>query len=423
MTLNIEQQQVFDFFLGIQKVKTPCLFILNAPAGTGKTYLIKELYQARKGIQILTPTNKAASLFPRRMRVQTIHRFFGSHLCYSDDGDKSFKLTHPAKMPRGLVLLVVDEASMVSSDMLAIFLQLKVNILFTCDEAQLPPVNEPVSPIFNLSHKRFNLSVNMRSGSLIVQQIREKKTTADLLPEAEVDDIINCFKEPEPDCVVLAWTNVRKNQWNHLIRTRLFQDEKLEDLYEGETLVFTGCRQEPSHHYYTSDNIKVESLDTLTDFVPYYPRPCECPRSCDDREDKGCPNCKKELGLKVKMFVFIDQYQSTWFMPYSKTDVRHITKLLGMRKKYILSLPAQQRTGEWIKYYTFQNTFAPDLEYAYSSTVHKAQGSEWRHVFVDYDNISRSEKSQGEEFKDRIMYTAVSRMKDTVMQVEFDEFQ
>lgn len=402
ITLNSEQQIVFDFIKNCYDSEENTRIILNAPAGTGKTTLIKKIYKTlKKGIIILTPTHKAKSLFEQgeNFKVMTIHKFFNSQLDYDEVGTILFPFKIP-QLDEKLKLIIVDEASMISTEMMEIFKNLPITIFFTCDEAQLPPINEEISPIFNYPHKKFTLTENMRSKESsdvsFVEQFRKKKRVMIKNLKVSKEFIISEFKEKGENCVVLTYTNVRKNEWNRYIREQIYSLD-LQKIMEDEKLVFTGCRKvfkDELFEYYTSDIITVHEPMSIKLTLPYYPS-----------------NDKYEL---LEFYKFIDDNEIEWYIPINESDVEKLKKLLKYHKDYILTL--NRRKTEWKKWYHFKDTYLPQLDYTYSLTVHKAQGSEWENVYVDYANLSSSDKM----IRDKLIYTAVSRMKDRLYIVNFD---
>jgi len=432
--LSDEQKIIYDFFLSIlpdtgdpleNKLMGPKFYVLNAPAGTGKTFLINKIsshFNTRKDfhgtgtVMILAPTNKAVSLLPRGSL--TIHKFFQSSMQYDEDGGQEFDFQHILlnKSYPLLRLLIVDEASMVSSKMIEAFQTLRLHILFTCDEAQLPPVGEDTSPIFDLDSVKFSLTTNMRStlspDNAVVQLARNKvmnpgdKTRfKGAMKEATIDDVISRFSETEEglkETVVLAYTKICKNDWNTKIRTKLYAaDSKespgvqtcLDKVYIGEKMVFSGHRKCEEMTYYSSDIIEVDDLK-------------------EERIRFPEARSKKD---EINFFVITDQYGVVWNLPKKPADEKKMNTLLKKKRDIICAeKDPRRRKFQWVEYYSFKNTYNPDLDYTYASTVHKAQGSEWQHVFVDYYNLNFSEKKSGPIFRDRLVYTALSRMRETL---------
>ncbi|CAB3288534.1 putative Exodeoxyribonuclease V [Methanocaldococcus lauensis] len=142
--------------------------ILTGPAGTGKTTVIKVLLdiicekENPKNIVILTPTGKAGVRVRDTLKdiineykcvydPTTIHRFVIS--CGKYDREyKEIKISHKNK--KDIDVLIIDEASMVGTELLYKLLQcidlgkLK-RIIFIGDVNQLPPV-EAGKPFFDL---------------------------------------------------------------------------------------------------------------------------------------------------------------------------------------------------------------------------------------------------------------------------------
>ena len=60
----------------------------------------------------------------------------------------------------------------------------------------------------------------------------------------------------------------------------------------------------------------------------------------------------------------------------------------------------------------FADVYAIDraftMDYAFATTVHKAQGSEFNNVFIDFNDIK---KAMGDDTYARLMYVAISRAK------------
>ena len=128
---------------------------IHGKAGCGKTYLIKKLVSEVGECQVLTPTNLAASLYKG---ARTIHSFFSGALDdleegYQDPGNLSnrnldsfgFKL-------KNIKLLIIDEISMVRSDLFEMMNQIcqkalsskapfgGIPIVLVGDMFQLPPI-------------------------------------------------------------------------------------------------------------------------------------------------------------------------------------------------------------------------------------------------------------------------------------------
>ena len=124
---------------------------LKGYAGTGKTSLMKFILQCddfrtNKQIGVIAFTHKAASVLRKKgiPDAKTIHS-----LAYKveemPNGDLIFTRRSKEEMKSLYSFLIVDEASMVSKAMREDLLSFGIPILFVGDEAQLPPIgNDPV---------------------------------------------------------------------------------------------------------------------------------------------------------------------------------------------------------------------------------------------------------------------------------------
>lgn len=145
------QEEVLDY---LKTIPSGITFI-HGKAGCGKTYLINKLVNTVGGCQILVPTNLAASLYKG---ARTIHSFFYGAL---DDLDEGFQnpqnLTSKDLNPfsgriRALRMIIIDEISMVRSDLFEMMNQVcqkalnssnpfgGLPIVLVGDMFQLPPI-------------------------------------------------------------------------------------------------------------------------------------------------------------------------------------------------------------------------------------------------------------------------------------------
>lgn len=118
-------------------------FTLAGLAGTGKTTMMKLLPEAIGDLDFfivfLAPTNKAASVLRSKgIMAGTIHSEF-YQLTGTDDEDRPVFEFNPMNAD-SRTLYVIDEASMVSSEILEDLRTTDASFLFVGDHGQLPPV-------------------------------------------------------------------------------------------------------------------------------------------------------------------------------------------------------------------------------------------------------------------------------------------
>ncbi|MDE6585626.1 MAG: AAA family ATPase [Clostridia bacterium] len=140
-----------DWFLHSAKQ----IFVLAGYAGTGKTTLLKHtVIQTLKLVPdesaaFVTPTGKAATVLIRSgIRATTLHKLIYQSIAEEVEIELNGKKITVEKLSfkrresidKAIKLIVLDEASMVSDDVLLDLAEYGVKILVCGDNAQLPPV-------------------------------------------------------------------------------------------------------------------------------------------------------------------------------------------------------------------------------------------------------------------------------------------
>lgn len=158
MSLTAEQQKIADEMCEDLK---PITFI-QGKAGTGKSYLIKELVDILGIDEILCPTNLAKQVYENDYNVnaKTIHSFFFREFDDIDDGYQNPNEYNQVKDEYFISeiqekdIIVIDEVSMVRSDLLEMIHKILstamgndlpfggIKIILVGDLFQLPPVVE-----------------------------------------------------------------------------------------------------------------------------------------------------------------------------------------------------------------------------------------------------------------------------------------
>ena len=123
---NREQQKVIDACINNPAPIT----IIQGKAGSGKSYLVRELARLMNNVVILTPTNMAKTVY---QYAQTYHSFFYGEFDNLDEGFQNAPDYHfhnnswcVDRVNRAKVL-IFDEISMVRSDYFEM-----MNICFNC---------------------------------------------------------------------------------------------------------------------------------------------------------------------------------------------------------------------------------------------------------------------------------------------------
>ncbi|MDE7440152.1 MAG: AAA family ATPase [Clostridia bacterium] len=134
--------------------KTSQIFVLAGFAGTGKTTLLRytvtqTLGLTEESVAFVTPTGKAATVLLRQgIPATTIHRLIYQSITTEVEVEVNGKKIKIEKLSfkrretidKSIKLIVLDEASMVSDEVLWDLMEFGVKILLCGDNAQLPPV-------------------------------------------------------------------------------------------------------------------------------------------------------------------------------------------------------------------------------------------------------------------------------------------
>ena len=132
-------------------------FVLSGYAGTGKTFLVNHVVKNVLGLEagveaaFVSPTGKAATVLAQGGTVAgTVHSLIyireEDELDVDEDGQvvstiRKLNFFKRESIDEKIRLIVVDEASMISDEVLRDLLSFGVKCLFCGDHAQLPPVN------------------------------------------------------------------------------------------------------------------------------------------------------------------------------------------------------------------------------------------------------------------------------------------
>lgn len=474
-TLNDAQYKFFCDFVTRIKSKQYGMYLLGAPAGSGKTYTITQLVHYCRtnciSSAVLAPTHKACSLFRPPIHAETICKYmnlrgnydeygnlvffensdctlcgktflkfdpnqginmideiaFRQHVMECNENNSKKKTTQPKDK-----VIIVDECSMLSCEMLNVFKMFskKSLILFTGDVNQIPPVNYEYSPIFEFGHHicKYEFTEIMRTKDDVIRMysdaFKEAIYTKRKIPTttAYIDPkhLMDKFKNKE-DVVVLSWTNNEKSRYNALIRRALFvksSNDVLRPYYVGEKLLFSGYRcpseevkyiennegYEPYIRHIVEDEVK---YNTPLGSMKYYSNDIITIKQIGEIE-KTIPyinNSNKRITEEnIQFWVLTDEYNVKWYRVKDES-LDKWKKLVSHFKKFILSLRPTERKYWWRSFYAMTNLLHADLDYTYSITTHKSQGSQWSNVVVNIDNIRRCFGMTG----DKLSYTAVTR--------------
>lgn len=406
--LNQEQQLVFDNCMDF--LESPeSFFVLSAPAGTGKSFLINYIAQhlvtLNKAVYVTATTNKAVAVLANSIpNVKTIHSLLKLRVNYNEVTGKQ-SLTGDITKAYYLYnsVVIVDECSYIDYELFNLLQSIpEVKWIFVGDSCQIPPVNCKLSPVFTLG-KLNTLSTLVRQAEN--QELQEVsnyfrkvvnhpdvkmlmksftlpnfgKSVELITNSQQLSEVLDTyFKEPNRSCRILAYTNSTVTTYSNYITTVLRQS-KIPYVIGGNYVINSAVLDSNENIIFNTEqeitlidiNPEVQ-IDPLSQ-VAYY--------KAIARSDTGT--------YTIDIVASTDQY---------KTILKHLYK------------EATRGVISFKQYYTIKNHFAV-LRLFEVSTVHKAQGSTLDTVIIDLDDIRTNHKY--EELA-RIIYVAFTRAKKKI---------
>ena len=256
LNLNLDQQKSLKTILSWWK-GNQLYMILDGAAGTGKTFLVNEVLHSLPNCRpmILAPTHEALKQVSEKIEgnylLKTVHSALGITPT-TDKQDLEFEHIRLPEFWSNFNLVVLDEASMLSSWLLDILKTTETKILFIGHKSQLPPVDKKrgvfdkcISPVFEQGWLTTTLTTPMRNtGSLFdYNNLLEKMIyssnrivpntfdikTSDLAIYLESDkgkdDLLN------GETKVVLWSNEGVDNWNRKLRLSIFGGKSIDTKY------------------------------------------------------------------------------------------------------------------------------------------------------------------------------------------------
>lgn len=434
---------------------------LVGAAGTGKTYLVKALILnssiTSSLIGLAAPTHKACRVLGESIKISgikasTIQSDLGLRLNFDIE---KFDPTHPPFDPKGKIkignyrLYIVDESSMINRG-LCTFLEKtcvsnKCKIIYIGDSSQLAPVGEKYSSAFkgvktstlkqivrqgddnpvsyllellrwDISHKSYEFLKHIQK---VNEKFNEDYTKGYMVCNpSEFNDIVyNNFNDEALTsnvdyAKVIAYTNTAVSSWNKFIRNSIISDAHKSIITKNDLIIsyttivnkFNECIIKNSEEYIIKDIVNyVDTQYALKGFMVRF--------QAIHGGDVTSP-----------LFV-VDHFDSFTIQKYFMIS----NSLIDAAKNARAGLRAQK----WRDYFTFKESyllltnivsptdgkivFSRDLDYGFSLTSHKSQGSTFDTALVDVNDIVYDKFGQpytDAEEVNRRLYVACSRCKN-----------
>lgn len=425
------------------------LYIISGKPGTGKTKvlekIISELEDAHEKVTVLAPTGKASlrlKLECGAEDAQTIDRFV-----YADKNNyreilEDFGLILEEGREQPLIgNLIIDESSMVDLQKLAtLFSMLKLHgaegnrierVIMVGDEDQLPPIGFG-RPYYDI--------------------IQHLKKNGKYKEGNYIKLFTNCRNELDPKVIEFADIFAGKNR---------YYDELLDKIVNGKNPISEGLSVEKWADFKELGNLINQRLKTFLDSTLTPEQLADC-KTGDDCEKLNLlfglyPNgfVRKSLyeKLGIENFQILTPYRTEFFGSMKLSDFikstyprghwadaifggifNHSDKIIRRSNEYVYDLELRRRVlrlsngsigvvnnkqGHYRLYYFTDQKYPiksvgfnslredEDLELAYAITVHKAQGSDFKDVFL----VIPAKKSL---LSKELLYTALTRSKRSI---------
>ena len=430
------------------------LFLLKGYAGTGKTSLIgalvKTLDQLEQKCVLLAPTGRAAKVFAHYAGhpAFTIHKKIYRQRSFSNELD-NFSINDNLHQH---TLFIVDEASMIANDGLSgsmfgtgrllddlvqyVYSGQGCRLMLIGDTAQLPPVGEEESPALSANAlKGYGLKVYEGMLTEVVRQLSDsgilwnatelRRYIAEedffTLPPIRVEDFPDIKVIPGnelieaitdsydhvglDETIVVCRSNKRANIYNKGIRnTILFREEELET---GDLLMVA------KNNYYWTEGCKEIDFIANGDIA-------EVRRVRREREMYGFRFADVVLrfpdydDMELEVKLLLDTlHTDTPALPKEMND-----KLFYSVLEDYADITIKRERMKKMKSDPYYN--ALQVKYAYAVTCHKAQGGQWKRVFLDQGYMTEDMLTP-DYF--RWLYTAFTRATETLYLVNWPKEQ
>lgn len=456
-----EQTVAINRLAGFVNDRTPRqVFLLKGYAGTGKTSIISSLVRTMIGhhrrVVLMAPSGRAAKVFSNTSGFQacTIHKKIYRQKSLLDAD--SFQLDRNLHEQ---TLFLVDEASMISNEGLSgstfgtgrllddlisyVYSGKECRLLMLGDDAQLPPVGELESPalsaqalsLYGLGVQEFCLENVMRqlqeSGILHNATVLREYTRDVAMPGGFrfkldgfkdvvkisgsdlIETLSTCYSRDGIDeTMVLCRSNKRAITYNNGIRNTILDRE--DELCRGDSVMIV------KNNYYWTERMIAEEGDSYTNIPSFIAN--------------GDIAVIRRVRRQRELYGFRFEDATLSFPDYDDLEME-VTLLLDTLHSEAPSLTRQEserlfsnvmedyadipsRKEKMKKLRENEHFNALQIKYAYAVTCHKAQGGQWKNIFIDQGFVP--EDGRDVEYY-RWLYTALTRATERVYLVNWPE--
>lgn len=422
------------------------VFLLRGYAGTGKTSMVSALVRALNKLHqhcvLLAPTGRAAKVLSHYSGFPafTIHKYI-----YRQEriDVESFGL---AENKATNTLFIVDEASMIATqtdnatfgtgnlleDLIHfVYCGHHCSILFVGDDAQLPPVGQSESLALQSKHLAgFGLDVSEAVLSQVARQalnsqilvnatalreslhtdkhlidITEGEDVQRLTGDVVVEHLENSYREVGvEETLILTRSNKRTNLYNQGVRNRILWREEL--ISTGDRLMVS------KNNYFWTE--QYEDLPFLANGDMM-----EVVRLSHEREMYGFHFVDASLrALDYDWEIDVVLWLDTLTTDSPEANYQLHKELFTRIAEDYPEIRSRRELWKTIKSTPYYN--ALQVRFAYAVTCHKAQGGQWKHVYIDPGKPAEDLATE-QERKDylRWFYTALTRATEQVFLLNY----
>ncbi|MDX9696664.1 MAG: AAA family ATPase [Bacteroidales bacterium] len=430
------------------------IFLVKGFAGTGKTTVISALVKTTEALKIksllLAPTGRAAKVLSSYSQKSafTIHKKIYRQKS-SKDGFGTFVLN--ANLNSNTIF-IVDEASMISNhsndlsifgsgqllnDLLSfVYNDKNCKLILVGDTAQLPPVGIDLSPALDIaSLSSYNFKINE---VILTEVLRQTKESGVLFNATQVRTQINTklvdfpkiqlesFKDIEAisgteliekitesydkygleNTIIITRSNKRANQYNKGIRSKILWRE--EEIAVGDFIMVV-----KNNYYWIETNEDIEDIDFIA--------------NGDIAEIVKIKKYTERYGFRfadvILRFIDYNDIEINCKIILDTLEINSAAMTSEDNKKLFYSIleDYSETARKKVKYDKVKNNpffNALQVKFAYAVTCHKAQGGQWKSVFVDHGYFADHQIDI--EFL-RWLYTALTRTTDKLYLVNFNK--
>lgn len=434
----------------ITQTENNSLFIIRGYAGTGKTSaisaLVKTMDEFRLKFILLAPTGRAAKILSQYSGkpANTIHKKIYRQKS-SKDGFGRFALE---KNLHNNTIFIVDEASMISNlpsensvfgsgclldDLMHyVYNDKGCRLIISGDTAQLPPVGSVKSQALDKTFygtlftkiieceltevvRQEKKSGILENATILREQIRKGMTGYPKFNIAGFTDIVRVSGNELIDhinssyetagmeqTVVINRSNKRSNMYNSGIRSRILFRE--EELIQGEMLMVV-----KNNYYWLQDKEQIDFIangDTI-----------EIIKIKKYEELYGY----RFVDVRIRLVDYEIELDAKIMLDTLNIESASLTSDQNKNLFYTIyedfqEIKPKKKGYSRVKESPYFN--ALQVKFAYAVTCHKAQGGQWKNVFIDQGYIH--ENMMDTEYL-RWLYTAFTRSTQNLYLINFPD--